>query len=297
MKILVIGHAAYDITMVVDKFPKENTKNRIDNRVECGGGPAANAAYLLSKWGLDVSFAGIVGNDEYGKKIKDELESVGVNTKYLDISDEYATTNSFIVANKENGSRTIFTYRSKSMAMTTCNIDFEPDIILCDGQEIEMTNNVLDLYPNAISIIDAGRPTEEIVKLSKRVNYLVCSKEFAETVSGIKINSNNDMIELYNFMRREFKNEIVITLEDKGCLYGLNNQVRMMPSLSVRAVDTTGAGDIFHGAFTYGIAQKLPLEKVLKISNIAGALSVTKVGSKYSIPTKEEIKKYEVDFK
>ena len=105
------------------------------------------------------------------------------------------------------------------------------------------------------------------------------------------------MIELYNFMRREFKNEIVITLEDKGCLYGLNNQVRMMPSLSVRAVDTTGAGDIFHGAFTYGIAQKLPLEKVLKISNIAGALSVTKVGSKYSIPTKEEIKKYEVDFK
>ena len=183
------------------------------------------------------------------------------------------------------------------MAMTTCNIDFEPDIILCDGQEIEMTNNVLDLYPSAISIIDAGRPTEEIVKLSKRVNYLVCSKEFAETVSGIKINSNNDMIELYNFMRREFKNEIVITLEDKGCLYGLNNQVRMMPSLSVRAVDTTGAGDIFHGAFTYGIAQKLPLEKVLKISNIAGALSVTKVGSKYSIPTKEEIKKYEVDFK
>lgn len=297
MKILVIGHAAYDITMVVDQFPKENTKNRIDNRVECGGGPAANAAYLLAKWGLDVSFAGIVGNDEYGQKIKDELDNVGVNTVYLESSDDYTTTNSFIVANKENGSRTIFTYRSKNMAMKSCNIDFEPDIILCDGQEIEMTNYMLDLYPKAISIIDTGRPTEEIIKLSKRVNYLVCSKDFAESVSNIKINSNNDMIKLYNFMKQEFSNEVIITLEEQGCLYSIENQIKIMPSLKVKAVDTTGAGDIFHGAFTYGIAQKWPLEKCLKVANIAGALSVTKIGSKYSIPTKEEIDKYETVFK
>ena len=70
-----------DITMAVDSFPKENTKNRIDNRVECGGGPAGNAAYLLGKWGMDVHFAGVVGNDEYGKRIKEEFESVNVNTK------------------------------------------------------------------------------------------------------------------------------------------------------------------------------------------------------------------------
>ena len=167
MKILVIGHAAYDITMAVDKFPKENTKNRIDNRVECGGGPAGNAAYLLGKWGMEVYFAGVVGNDEYGKRIKEEFESVNVNTKYLEFSNEFSTTNSFIVVNRENGSRTSFAHRNKKMAMKEIELDFEPDIILFDGQEVDMTNKLLDRYPNAISIIDAGRPTEDIIKLAK----------------------------------------------------------------------------------------------------------------------------------
>lgn len=296
MKILVIGHAAYDITMVVDSFPKENTKNRIDNRIECGGGPSANAAYLLGKWGLDVSFAGVVGNDEYGKRIKDELESVNVDTKYLEFSNDFSTTNSFIVANKENGTRTIFTYRNKNLHMNDLELDFTPDIILFDGQEIDITNKLLDKYPNAISIIDAGRPTEEIIEIAKRVNYLVCSKDFAETLSNITMNSNDNLSKVYNYMKEEFKNEVIITLEEQGCLYSLDNQIKVMPSLNVNAVDTTGAGDIFHGAFTYGIANNYPLEKVLKIANIAGALSVEKIGSKYSIPTKNEIKKYESDF-
>lgn len=297
MKILVIGHAAYDITMAVDKFPKENTKNRIDNRVECGGGPAGNAAYLLGKWGMEVYFAGVVGNDEYGKRIKEEFESVNVNTKYLEFSNEFSTTNSFIVVNRENGSRTSFAHRNKKMAMKEIELDFEPDIILFDGQEVEMTNKLLDKYPNAISIIDAGRPTEDIIKLAKRVNYLVCSREFSENVSNIKINNDEDYLKVYNYMKNEFKNEVIITLEEKGCLYLYEDRIKIMPSLKVEAVDTTGAGDIFHGAFTYCIANNYSLEKTLKIANITGALSVTKIGSKNSIPEKEDIKKYEEDFR
>lgn len=297
MKILVIGHAAYDITMAVDKFPKENTKNRIDNRVECGGGPAGNAAYLLGKWGMEVYFAGVVGNDEYGKRIKEEFESVNVNTKYLEFSNEFSTTNSFIVVNRENGSRTSFAHRNKKMAMKEIELDFEPDIILFDGQEVDMTNKLLDRYPNAISIIDAGRPTEDIIKLAKRVNYLVCSKEFSENVSNIKINNDGDYLKVYNYMKNEFKNEVIITLEEKGCLYLYEDKIKIMPSLKVKAVDTTGAGDIFHGAFTYCIANNFSLEKTLKISNLTGALSVTKIGSKNSIPEKEDIKKYEEDFR
>src|SRR5690554_5449475 len=107
MKILCLGHAAYDITVPLDEYPDENTKNRVDTRVECGGGPASNAAYLLGKWGMDVYFAGVVGNDEYGRIIKQEFESVNVNTEYLELSSKYRTTSSFIVANKSNGSRTI----------------------------------------------------------------------------------------------------------------------------------------------------------------------------------------------
>ena len=130
----------------------------------------------------------------------------------------------------------------------------------------------------------------------KRTNYLVCSKNFAEEISNISMDNNENMSRVYNCMKGKFKNEVVITLEDKGCLYQLDDQIKIMPSLKVKAVDTTGAGDIFHGAFTYGIAKGYSLEKVLKISNITGALSVTKIGSKNSMPSKEEIRKYEPDF-
>jgi sugar/nucleoside kinase (ribokinase family) len=292
MKILCLGHAAYDITVPLDEYPDENTKNRVDTRVECGGGPASNAAYLLGKWGMDVYFAGVVGNDEYGRIIKQEFESVNVNTEYLELSSKYRTTSSFIVANKSNGSRTILTYRSKEMKMSGLNLNFSPDVILIDGQEYDISKQVLSEYPNAISIIDAGRPAPKIIELSKMVNYLVCSKEFAEEVSGIAIdyNDNQTLIDLYSKMKQIFKNTIVVTLEKKGCLYEFDGQIKIMPSIKVKAVDSTGAGDIFHGAFTYGIVKQLAFEKILKISNVAGALSVTKIGGRNSVFSLKEMK-------
>ena len=79
MKVLCIGHAAYDITIPFDGYPEENTKNRVTTRIECGGGPASNAAYLLGKWGVETYFSGVIGNDKYGRIIKREFESVNVD--------------------------------------------------------------------------------------------------------------------------------------------------------------------------------------------------------------------------
>lgn len=291
MKILCIGHAAYDITIPVDGFPKENTKNRVSNRVECGGGPASNAAYLLAKWGIETYFAGVVGKDLYGDRIKEELSSVGVNIKYLEQNSDYETTSSFILANSDNGSRTIFTYRPSSIHMNDINIDFEPDIILLDGQEPKISEDLIFKYSNAISVIDAGRPKEEIIKLAGLVNYLICSKEFAETVSGKKVDYNNlsTVADIYNTLKEKFNNNIIITLEDRGCVYQDGNIIKVMPSIKVKAVDSTGAGDIFHGAFVYGIANNFELEKTIKYANLAGAISVTRIGGRYSVPSLTEM--------
>ncbi len=298
MKILCIGHAAYDITIPVDNFPLENTKNRVHNRVECGGGPSATAAYLLGSWGMETYFAGIVGKDLYGKKIKTEFDLVHVNTKYLEMSEQHITTSSFILANTSNGSRTTFTYRPSDMKMSDFSLDFEPDVILMDGQEYEMSKKILEKYPNAISIIDAGRSRKEIIELSKLVTYLVCSKEFAENVAEIKFNEDYSNIkEVYSKLESIFHNNIVVTLEANGCLYKINNELKIMPSIKVKAIDSTGAGDIFHGAFTYGIAKKYDFETVLKLSNIAGAISVSRIGTRVSIPTIEEMKEVYNEFK
>lgn len=291
MKVLCVGHAAYDITIPVSGFPKENTKNRVSNRVECGGGPASNAAYLLAKWGIKTYFAGVVGTDLYGNIIKEELIDIGVNISYLEQNPKYQTTSSFILANSENGSRTIFTYRPSQMHMQDIDIDFEPDIILIDGQEPKVSEELIFKYPKAISVIDAGRPKEEIIRLASIVNYLICSKEFAETVSekNIDYNNINTIAEVYNILKQKFNNNIVITLEDKGCVYQDGYIIKVMPSLKVKAVDSTGAGDIFHGAFVYGLAQGFELEKALKYANLAGAISVTRIGGRFSVPSLDEM--------
>ncbi len=292
MKVICIGNVAYDITIPVNGFPKENTKNRVSKRIECGGGPASNAAYLLGKWGVDVSFAGVLGGDEFGKRIIEEFKEVNVNIDFLQIDQNSKTTASFIIANKENGSRTVLSYREPKMELDDIQLDFAPDIILIDGQEEIVSKKIIAKYPDAISVIDAGRATEKVINLCKQVDYVVCSKRFAEEVSGLKVDYRvpQTLVSIYHHLKKQFPGEVVITLEDKGSLYRKENEIRVMPSLKVKAVDSTGAGDIFHGAFIYGLTKKWDLEKICKLSNIAGALSVTRLGGRKSVFCKEEIK-------
>ena len=291
MKVLCIGHAAYDITIPVDSYPVENTKNRISKRIECGGGPASNAAYLLAKWNIETYFAGMVGDDLYGDRIKKEFEEVGVNTKYLIQSKDYQTTSSFVIANQDIGNRTIFAYRPPSVNIGVIDFDFTPNFILIDGHEPELSKETFKKYPSALSVIDAGRPKKEVIELCYLVNYLVCSKEFAEQVSGIKVDYDDltTITDIYNYLKNEFKNNVVITLEDKGCVYEQEGDIKIMSSIKVKAIDSTGAGEIYHGAFMYGLTQNFDIEKVVSYANLAGAFSVTRVGGRYSIPTLEEV--------
>lgn len=290
MKILCIGHASYDITIPCDGYPIENTKYRVEEKTECGGGPASNAAYLLGKWGLDTSFVGVVGDDLYGHRIISELNSVGVNTANAELDKESETTLSIIIVNKKTGSRTVLAHRNPHMKLKN-KCDLKADVILADGQELESSIYAIENNLNAISILDAGSLKEATLTLGKMVNYLVCSKNFAEEFTKIKIDFNNpkSIYDIYEIMNKTFNNKIIITLEAKGCLYMKDNKIKLMPSINVTAVDTTGAGDIFHGAFTYCVASGLELEKSLKISNIAGALSVTRMGGRNSVFELDEV--------
>jgi len=296
IKILCIGHAAYDITIPIPKFITENTKNRVNERITCGGGPAATAAYLLGKWGCDVSFIGLVGNDINGKKILKEFEDVNVNTKFIEVRDTYETTTSYIIANKEKGTRTILTYQKDKSEMNDIDIDFTPNIILIDGQEYNLSKKMLEKYESAISIIDAGKVTDTNIELCKMVNYVVCSKEFAENVSNMKFNFENKetLKNIFLSLKEKFNTNIVITLENKGCLYEINSEIKSMNAIKVEAIDSTGAGDIFHGAFAYGLSIDLPYEQIIKLAVITSGLSVTRLGGRNSVFDLNEIKeKYE----
>ena len=295
MKAICVGHSTYDTTLPVESYPIENYKYRIENHIECGGGPASNGAYLLAKWGIDTTICSIVGDDYYGDKVVEDFEKIGANTKYLEQKSNYQTDSSFIIANMSNGSRTIITSKKDPIRKLSTSIADKADLILIDGEHPETALEVLNNNPDALSVIDAGRLTEDTLKLGKKVKYLVCSKEFAERFSKKKIDISNlnSLIEVYNELKIYFQNTVIITLEAAGSFTQIDGQYKIIPSIKVTAKDSTGAGDIFHGAITYFLGNGYPLEKAIHYASITSAISVTKIGSRFSIPKLEEVLNYD----
>lgn len=294
MKAICIGHSTFDITLPMDNYPTENIKYRINNHIECGGGPASNGAYLLAKWGMETAIASVIGKDHYGDRIIEDFVNIGADIKYLEQNENINTTSSYIIANMSNGSRTVITSKKDSIKKLSKNIDEQYDLILIDGEHPETAKEVLLKNPNAISIIDAGRLTEERKELCKMVTYVVCSHDFAEEFSGKKtdIKDFTTLVEIYNELKDYFKTNIIITLESNGSFTEIDGKYKIIPSIKVKALDSTGAGDIYHGAFAYFIGMNYPLEEAIKYASIAGAISVTRIGSRKSIPKLEEVLEY-----
>ena len=296
MTILNIGKASYDITCPIDEYPIEGTKYLLNEKIESGGGTAANVAYLLGKWGETSYFAGVIGSDDYGTKLKKELEQVMVKTEIIEVSYEVGTPVSVVLVNKKNGSRTRFDIVSNTQPnLKKYDYSINPDVIFSDGKEYSATINALNKFPRAISIVDAGRVNRDLLELCKFVKYIVCSKGFAESVSGLKIDYNNSasLVNVYNKLKQKYpNNEIIVTLENMGAMYIVNGEIRVMPGIKTQVVDPSGAGDIFHGAFAYCMANGFDMEKAITYSNIAAGLSLNKMGGSPSIPMLKEVISY-----
>ena len=295
MKILCLGQSAYDITIPINSYPEENKKTKVKEVFECGGGSANNAAYLLAKWHDEVYLASTIGKDDYGRKIKEELVNIGIKTNYIKEIDNVKTNTSYILANRSNGTRTIVTHIAENMKFDDdFNIDIKPDVILFDGNHLDLALKVAKNNPEAIKIIDAGSYKEDTITLSKYCDYVVCSNDFAREYSGINFDYNdiNKIYDVYDKIAKDFKGKLVVTLEHLGSLTKIDNEFKLVPSINVKSVDSTGAGDIYHGAFTHFIANGYSLLSAMYYANIAGALSVQKIGSKNSMPNLESVFDY-----
>ena len=294
MTILSIGRSSFDITCPVDEYPIEGTKYILNEKIESGGGTAANVAYMLAKWGETSYFAGVVGSDDYGTKIRKELEQVMVKMDMVENSYEYGTP--VILVNKKNGSRTRFDVVGATQpSIKKFDYTFTPDVIFTDGKEYAGTINAFNKFPKAITVLDAGRVNRDLLELCKYVKYIVCSKGFAETVSGLKIDYNNSatLVQVYKKLKDRYpNNNIIITLEHMGAMYSYNGEIKIMPGIKTNVVDPSGAGDIFHGALVYCLANGFDLEKAITYSNITAGLSVGKMGGRPSIPTLKEVINY-----
>ena len=118
--------------------------------------------------------------------------------------------------------------------------------------------------------------------------YIIAGQTFAEEYTGIKADFSNPttLLELYKKFATKFPNNyLVVTLKDHGAMFLDGNQIKVMPGLKVDSIkDNTGAGDIFRAAFAAGVSRGYDIEKIVRISNIAAGLSLSKIGAQDSIP-------------
>lgn len=296
MKAICIGHSTFDTTLPMTEYPTENNKYRIPYHVECGGGSGPNGAYVLAKWGVDTTIVSALGNDYQADRIIDEFKSVGANVDYLQKIPTHKTSCSYIFANMENGSRTIITSKAKAIRKLDIKEKLQQaDVILIDGEHPETAKKILKDNPTAISVFDVSRVNDDNLELGKLVTYLVCSHEFAEKFANTKINYKDlSTIKFcYDKLKEYFQTNIIITLESSGSFTEIDGKCMQVPSIKVKAIDSTGAGDIFHGAFAYFISNGYSLIDAIHYASVTGALSVETIGARYSVPELKEVLEYD----
>ena len=299
MNAISVGKIAYDITIPVDSYPEENSKILLKDRMEYSGGSACNVAFLLKKWNCETYFSGVIGYDDYGSSIKKELEEENIRTNYLETNYEKKTTTNIILVNKSTTTRTILAVEPEVNHIKKNDYQESFEAIYSDGYEYSATTALLNQNPTAVSLLGAsvnnGSDEKEILALAKSVKYITFSIDFAEKQTKLKADFNNPqtLLNIYKELKTKFPNaNIIVTLKNMGAMYQINNEVKVMPTISVTEVDRTGSGDIFDGALLYSLWKKYDIEKALRVANIAAGLSTTKYGVKNSIPLLSEVINY-----
>lgn len=303
-EVICCGHAAYDLNFIMNEFPVEDEKYKIDNLVQTGGGPAANAATLLSRWGVSASYAGLVGDDIYGRLILEELKSDGVDISIVEINGGKKTPVSAVIVNESNGSRTLLNRRDAAdqpevteaavKQLVDLSAKQPPAVLHFDGHALDLSLKMIELFPEAKIVMDAGSFRPATDSLCAKADYAVCSKRYAQEAAGIEdLSSKAGRQNCMRVLKQKYPGCIVVTLGAEGLFYsepGVDAEKTVyMPAFQVDSIDSTGAGDIFHAAFSFGLLQNKPLEQNLKMAAAAAAISTTRPGAKPSIPGKDEV--------
>ena len=291
---LCVGHASYDISTLVADFPVEDSKCEVQTLLEAGGGPAANAAYLLARWRVPTALAALVGDDRYGRQIVRELEQAGVDASRVEVRADHVTPVSIIVVNTKSGSRTIINRKAPQQELAPSPerfVGLRPRAMLFDGHEPEASLAALAELPGARTVLDAGSLRPGTAALAGKVEFLVASERFARQVTGeADLSAPEAQRRCVVDLRRRYGNTVVVTLGRRGLVMDDGEGFRAMPAFPAVAVDTTGAGDIFHGAFVFGLLEGMGLWDTLRLSSMAAAISVGREGARLSTPTLAEVR-------
>lgn len=284
--VLCVGHACYDLIFTVDHHPGPDEKARANAFVSCGGGTAANAAVTAAHLGVATALAGYLGADIYGDEHLAELHAAGVDTTLV-VRGADATPISAIFV-KPDGARSIVNYKGDTNRLTADGLvlsDLHPRVMLFDGHQPALAVTLADWAAahGIATVLDADVVNDGNCALVHRCALVAASERFAQEFTGAAT-PEAGMTAL-----AALAPAVVVTLGERGLIWQRGAVTGALPAFAVDVVDTTGAGDTFHGALAAGVAQGMAWVELLRFASAAGALCCTKHGARLGIPTLAEV--------
>lgn len=292
--IVCVGHAALDHVYRIDAFPPTPMKVRSLEHIESGGGMAANAAAAIARLGGAVELWSRTGADPAGERIHALLQADGVDVRYVKVYEGARSSTSAVIVDK-NGDRLIVGERDHAMSMDESWLPLEhipgaacvvSDLRWVEGTRAAFTKAREHGVPTILDAdLGGGGHLDEFLRLS---DYAIFSAPALEAT----FKDGDDRARLEAVLALGPKHAGVTrgaegyTWVEKGGDHG------HQPGFATEVVDTTGAGDAFHGAFAWSLAQGHSTAQCARIAAAASALKCRRLGARAGLPTREELEAF-----
>jgi sulfofructose kinase len=277
-----VGLNATDTLLLLPHFPAYAGKVPFEDEILSPGGQVASAMVTCAALGLRTKYIGTVGDDLRGRIQLESLQHAGINLDHVQVRPGAANQSAYILIDRTTGERTVLWRRPEVLRLDPDSI--APGQITCarllhiDGHDTPAVARAAEIA-RRVSIpvtVDVDTIYHGFDKVLAHVDYLVASSEFP-----VQWTNERDPFKALEMIQNEYGMYFAgMTLGAHGALARVEGRFVYSPAFVVNCVDTTGAGDVFHGAFCYAVLSRLPVCEALDFSNAMAALNCTALGAR-----------------
>lgn len=294
--VVTVGHILADIRIIVDEFSTPDRESKVIGISRGAGGSAANTAVGIVKLGKSASLIGKVGMDSFGKLSLDEIMHSGVDVSNVKVDFKHPTGFTIVIINKR-GEIVMYGFKGASEKLTPREISKR---VIAKSSHVHITGLRMDTAFKAAKTAkklgktvtwDPGRLVhkfriEDVNSMLKNIDYVLLNEK--EICSLTKLGDYRKAAKM--LLKYDIKG-VIVKRGRKG-VYALTRSEEIeVPAYSVKAVDTTGAGDAFAAGFIASILDGKPVNEAIEYGNLVAAIKVTRLGAQVS-PTKNEVEEY-----
>jgi sulfofructose kinase len=284
-----VGLNATDTLIAVSNFPTPGSKADVHSLKVMPGGQVATAVIACARWGLRTRYIGKLGEDAAADIHREAFASAGVETQISTVP-ACSSAQSHIIVDKE-GERSVLWHRDPRLAINPHELNRDwvasARALLVDGCDTAAATQAARWARDAgVAVIaDLDDVYPKLDSLLENVDYLIVSRDFSSRISG-----KQDMREALQWLQHRFGSRLAAaTLGIEGVLAWDGEHFHHSAAYRVPVVDTTGAGDVFHAGFIFGLLQKWPLPRIFDFACAAAALNCTAAGARGNIASIKEI--------